>query len=56
VWQEMRLHALARMNMVRCWGGAGCQTPALYEACDALGILVWVEFWITGANNTQEKI
>ena len=21
------------------------------QACDALGLLVWVEFWITGDNN-----
>ena len=48
VWHEVRLHAQARLNMLRCWGGAGCQPRALYDACDALGILVWVEFWITG--------
>lgn len=24
------------------------QTAAFYEACDAYGVLVWVEFWITG--------
>ena len=35
----------------RCWGGAACQPKSFYEACDAMGILVWVEFWITGDDN-----
>eukprot|EP00961_Rhodomonas_salina_P037942 509623-Rhodomonas_salina.2 len=26
-------------------------TAAFYEACDAYGVLVWVEFWITGDDN-----
>jgi len=49
VWAEVRLHAQARLNLLRCWGGAACQPRAFYKACDAFGILVWVEFWITGA-------
>jgi hypothetical protein len=31
VWEEVRLHAQAGLNMLRCWGGAGCQHNALYE-------------------------
>ncbi len=31
VWEEVRLHAQAGLNMLRCWGGAGCQRNALYE-------------------------
>ncbi len=54
VWQEVRLHAQAGLNMLRCWGGAGCQGQALYEACDALGVLLWVEFWITADNDGVE--
>jgi len=54
IWQEVRLHATAGLNMLRCWGGAGCQGQALYEACDALGVLVWVEFWITADNDGAE--
>lgn len=34
----------AHMNVVRCWGGCGCQTDDFYELCDEMGILVWVEF------------
>ena len=51
VWHEVRLHAEARLNMLRCWGGSACQPPALLDACDAFGVLVWVEFWVTGDNN-----
>jgi mannosylglycoprotein endo-beta-mannosidase len=53
VWHEVQLHAQARINMLRCWGGAGCQPRALYQACDAYGLLVWVEFWITGIQSVS---
>ena len=38
----------AGLNMLRLWGGASCDAAPLYDACDALGLLVWQEFWITG--------
>ena len=40
VKHEVLLHAQARINMLRCWGGAACQPAAFYEACDEMGILV----------------
>ena len=30
------------------WGGAGATPSTFFEACDELGLLVWMEFWITG--------
>ena len=40
------LAADANMNILRLWGGAAVHHPALYEACDERGILVWQEFML----------
>jgi beta-mannosidase len=45
--QARRLLTLARdagVNILRCWGGGDPETPAFYETCDRLGLLVWQEF------------
>lgn len=34
----------AHMNIFRCWGGSGINKEAFYDACDRLGIMLWVEF------------
>lgn len=34
----------AHMNIFRCWGGSGVYPDSFYDACDRLGIMVWVEF------------
>jgi beta-mannosidase len=38
------LAARAHVNLLRVWGGGLIETPAFYELCDRLGLLVWQEF------------
>ena len=36
--------AAVNMNMLRFWGGGYYEEDALYDACDEMGICVWVDF------------
>ncbi len=45
----LRLARQAGVNMLRCWGGADPETPAFYDECDRLGLLVWQEFPMSSA-------
>ena len=36
--------AAVNMNMLRFWGGGYYEEDALYDACDELGICVWLDF------------
>ena len=44
----------ANINMLRVWGGGIYETDAFYEACDALGILVWQDFLFACAAYPEE--
>jgi mannosylglycoprotein endo-beta-mannosidase len=41
---QVRLHWLANLNLIRVWGGGIIERPEFYEACDKYGLLVWQEF------------
>lgn len=52
-----RLLMLARqghVNMLRVWGGGIYESPAFYEACDRLGILVMQDFMLACAWYPEE--
>lgn len=40
----VKLAADANMNMLRVWGGGIYEDHAFYEACDAMGVMVWQDF------------
>ncbi|KAK3269096.1 hypothetical protein CYMTET_22440 [Cymbomonas tetramitiformis] len=50
-FDEVRMHKEMGLNLIRVWGGGLAERPEFYDAADALGVLVYQEFWMTGDNN-----
>ena len=50
-FQELSLLRHAGMNSIRVWGGGLAETDHFYDTADALGLIVYQEFWMTGDNN-----
>ena len=48
---EIRFHRDMNLNLIRIWGGALPERPEFYEACDAYGLLVIQDFWMSGDCN-----
>ncbi|HKV55094.1 MAG TPA: glycoside hydrolase family 2 TIM barrel-domain containing protein, partial [Candidatus Binataceae bacterium] len=44
---QVHLHQLANLNLIRIWGGGNIERPEFYDACDKYGLLVWQEFPVT---------
>lgn len=53
--QRLRQAADANLNLIRVWGGGTCESPAFYDACDELGLLVWQDFPFACALYPEEE-
>ncbi|MDR2462371.1 MAG: discoidin domain-containing protein [Verrucomicrobiales bacterium] len=45
---ELRYTRQAGVSFLRFWAGGVTESDDFFALCDELGILVWVEFWMTG--------
>ena len=45
---ELLFSREAGFNTVRIWGGGVTPPDVFFDICDELGLLVWLDFWITG--------
>lgn len=43
-WDQIAVCRDLNMNMLRVWGGGMYESEDFYDACDALGIMVWQDF------------
>lgn len=51
----LKLAKDANMNILRCWGGAGCNKDEFYDLCDEMGLLIWQEFPLACNNYTDKE-
>ena len=47
-YAELRYTAQSGVNLIRFWGGGITESDYFFDLCDELGIMVWMEFWMTG--------
>ncbi|GAB2827538.1 glycoside hydrolase family 2 protein [Streptomyces daliensis] len=52
---RLRQAAEANVDLVRVWGGGLYESEAFYDACDALGLLVWQDFPFACAAYPEEE-
>lgn len=45
---ELRYTGQAGVNFLRLWAGGVAESDDFFDRCDEMGILVWMEFWLTG--------
>jgi mannosylglycoprotein endo-beta-mannosidase len=45
---ELRYTRQSGVNFLRLWAGGVAESDDFFDQCDELGILVWMEFWLTG--------
>ena len=45
----------ANQNIVRVWGGGNYQRDAFYDACDELGLMVWLDFMHGGSLSPRHQ-
>lgn len=48
MYAEMRYTAQSGINFIRFWAGGIPETEQFYDLCDELGIMVSMEYWLTG--------
>ncbi|MGE4285358.1 MAG: sugar-binding domain-containing protein [Phycisphaerae bacterium] len=48
MYAEMRYTAQAGINFIRFWAGGIAEDDYFFDLCDEIGIMVSMEFWLTG--------
>lgn len=54
MYAEMRYTQQAGINFIRFWGGGIAESDYFFDLCDELGIMVSMEFWLTGDTDLPE--
>lgn len=54
MYAELRNTKQAGINFIRFWGGGIAESDYFFDLCDELGIMVSMEFWLTGDTHLPE--
>jgi len=54
MYAELRNTKQAGINYIRFWGGGIAESDYFFDLCDELGIMVSMEFWLTGDTHLPE--